>query len=731
MKRLFYIFIILGLFSAVWYGCKDKEELPGAIYGVITDKATGEPIMTAGVELRPGGQKTVTGSGGQYEFADIECGEYTLVVTKTGYTDLDNIKVTVNPGQKAKSDIQIEKLPLSLRVVDGNGNDISALDFGTEVDVTSRTFSIFNDGVASLTWWIEENCPWISDVKSMISNKQSGKLEAGSQEPIKISIDRAIVGDGLKSYILNINSDNGSKELTITVGETMGLPILQTNPVSNLSSTSVTCNGTINHPGQPTYTERGFVYGFAAQPTVEENTGKLTAAVNENADFSTQLTDLSSNRTYYVRAYAVNTVGIAYGNDVNFTTGAVNTKVTTSAVTEISATTAVLNATIVAEGNPAYTERGFCYATATSPTISDNKKIVEKNDTSVYSVMISDLDYKTTYYVRAYAIQNGQPIYGNEVYFKTVWDATVLNTSAVSQITSSSAVLNASIVQEGQPAYTEKGFCYNSTGEQPTIANNKEEAIGYGEGPYNLNISGLESPKTYYVRAYAIQDGKPVYGNMVNFTTVYKEAQVSTSAVTRIRTTEALFNGVVTEEGEPQYTERGFVYRTSSMHEFTDTKIIASGVVGIAGNFGEIVKNLTMGETYYVRSYVLQDGKFIYGNEVTFSTVAPPKVSTLETSNLVPIKIGENLIFSWNATLNGCIVFEGNPSYVERGFCYGTSINPTSNRTVVSGFGTTDNFSVMITNFSNNQVYYVRAYAKMQTGEYVYGENVTFDTYDF
>lgn len=730
MKRIFHILFFAFLVAIVVTDCKPKpeDELPGGIYGTVTDKATGEPISVAGVELHPGGQKTVTGSEGQYEFTNIEGGEYTLVVTKTGYIELDNIKVTVKPGQKTQSVIQLEKLPLSLRVVDGNGNDISSLDFGVEEDVTSRTFSIFNDGVASLTWWIEENCPWISDVKSMISNKQSGKLEAGKQEPIKVTINRSLAGEGLKSYILNINSDNGSKELTITVGEATGLPILQTNPVSNLSSTSVICNGTIINPGSPTYMERGFVYGPTAQPTIEENTGKLTAVVNENADFSTQLTGLSSNHTYYVRAYAINTVGVAYGNDENFTTGAVNTEISTSAVTEINATSAILNATIVMEGNPAYTERGFCYATQTSPTVSDNKKVVEGSGTGVYSCSVADLEYQTTYYVRAYVIQNGKTIYGNEVHFETVWETTILNTSAVSQITSSSAVLNATITQEGKPAYTERGFCYSTSG-QPTIANNKIAVSGYGEGSYSYNISGLTNQTVYYVRAYVIQDGQPVYGNVVNFTTVYNVAHVNTSAVTKIGTTEATFNGVVTVVGDPQYTERGFVYGTTSRPTLNDTKVLAGGM-GVAGDFNRTVKNLTMGVTYYVRAYVLQDEDVVYGNVVSFSTVAPPEVHTLEISNLTPVSPGGIAILSWNVTLNGYIVASGDPAYVERGFCYATTMNPTTNRKVVQGSGT-GKFSVTITGLQNYQKYYVRAYAKMPTGEYVYGQNVTFDTYDF
>ena len=112
MKRI--LFFLSVLFAVVlWQSC-EKEVLPGSIYGVVTDKATGEPIKSAGVELNPGGLKTVTGSEGQFEFVDLTPGKYNLIITKTGYVDFASSTIEVKEGQTAKSDVQIEKLPPSL-----------------------------------------------------------------------------------------------------------------------------------------------------------------------------------------------------------------------------------------------------------------------------------------------------------------------------------------------------------------------------------------------------------------------------------------------------------------------------------------------------------------------------------------------------------------------------------------------------------------------------------------
>lgn len=721
--------VIIVVVGAIINGCTEKvEDQKGSIYGTVTDFATGEPVGNANVKLRPSGETTLTGSDGTYEFKDLDAGKYTLQLSKAEYNDLDDdYVIELEAGKRVKRDVQIEKLPSALRIINSNGEDISVLDFGAETDVKSRTFSIFNDSPGKLRWWIEENCNWITELKSMLTGNQAGEIEAGSQEPIKVTIDRTLLGDGLKTYILNINSDNGSKELTITAGEDMGLPSLTTDPVSNLTQTSVTFNGTIINEGAPAYHERGFVYSTSAQPTIDNNAGRVTSAQTGQAIFSNNVSGLSANASYYVRAYAINTIGVAYGNDVAFTTGSVLTELSTSAATNVTATSATLNATIIVEGSPAYTERGFCYSTSTNPTISHNKIVVSGSGVGAYSTDVNSLTYPVTYHVRAYAIQNGQPRYGNDITFSTSGTGTQVQTSAPSSITATSATFNGSIVEEGSPAYTEKGFCY-STSSNPTISNNKVIVSGTGSGPYSKNVTGLALQTTYYVRAYAMQNGQPVYGNALNFETVWVDAEVQTSAVTNITSTTAKFNGVVTNAGTPNITEKGFCYSTTNPNPtISNTKVVVSGTG--TGNYNKSMTGLTEGETYYVRAYVMQNGTAIYGNSVQFSTDEMPVVYTNDVSNLTPVS-SAGIILSWNVTFNGSIGSVGSPAYVERGFCYGTSMNPTGNRQIVSGSGT-GSFSKTITGLQNYQTYYVRAYAKTSSGTYVYGQNVSFQTYDY
>ncbi|MBQ3368535.1 carboxypeptidase regulatory-like domain-containing protein, partial [bacterium] len=141
MKKSIILITLVLIFSLILVSCGGSEGSgsggsgsndsgePGSIYGIVTDKATGESIINAGVELQPVGLKTVTGSDGQFEFNEVATGTYTLFVTKTGYSDSSS-DITVESGKQSKGDVQLEKLPAALRIVDDDGKDISELDFG-------------------------------------------------------------------------------------------------------------------------------------------------------------------------------------------------------------------------------------------------------------------------------------------------------------------------------------------------------------------------------------------------------------------------------------------------------------------------------------------------------------------------------------------------------------------------------------------------------------------------
>ena len=215
MKKFLTLLTIALSLVLINHSCKPKEEEepePGSIYGVVTDKATGEPVKTAGVELSPLGLKTVTGSEGQFEFNELEAGDYKLFVTKTGYVELVSNTIVVKSAQTAKGDVQIEKLPAALKVVDDKGEEIDSLDFGEQYDDVSRMFSIFNDGTEVLNYEIVKTASWITSL-----SVTEGTLQPGATKPVVVNIDRDKLSLGENTTTLHITSNNGSKQLTIHV----------------------------------------------------------------------------------------------------------------------------------------------------------------------------------------------------------------------------------------------------------------------------------------------------------------------------------------------------------------------------------------------------------------------------------------------------------------------------------------------------------------------------------
>ncbi|GHT49006.1 hypothetical protein AGMMS49982_01460 [Bacteroidia bacterium] len=209
MKKIFYSVMAAALILG---GCaEDKETVDGAgtgtIYGVITDKATGEPVRAAGVQLLPLGVNTVTFDDGHYEYPELKPGEYTLNVTKTEYTDISGYAITVESGKTAKGDMQMVKLPPSLRIVDDSKKDISLLDF-SNTSATSKSFNVFNDGPVTLQWEIVESSNWFS------VNQKSGTLTSGSILAIIVTIDKSKITGSVTDNIF-VTSNNGNKSISI------------------------------------------------------------------------------------------------------------------------------------------------------------------------------------------------------------------------------------------------------------------------------------------------------------------------------------------------------------------------------------------------------------------------------------------------------------------------------------------------------------------------------------
>ncbi|HRO85181.1 MAG TPA: FISUMP domain-containing protein [Niabella sp.] len=294
---------------------------------------------------------------------------------------------------------------------------------------------------------------------------------------------------------------------------------LTTNSVGSITATTAVSGGNISSDGGASVTSRGIVWSTTSGPTIQNNQGKTTNG-SGTGNFSSNLVGLTAGTTFYVRAYATNSNGTAYGNELSFKTTGTLASVTTDAVTNITSTTAVSGGDISSDGGSAITAKGIVWSTASNPTLQSNTGSTnDGTGSSGFTSHLTGLSANTTYHVRAYVTNSTGTAYGNEVTFITAGLLPILNTNAVTNITSSSAVSGGTITSDGGAAITAKGLVW-STSSNPTLQSNSGSSNnGTGIAGFSANLTGLISNTTYYIRAYATNNAGTSYGNELSFKT--------------------------------------------------------------------------------------------------------------------------------------------------------------------------------------------------------------------
>jgi len=198
------------------------------------------------------------------------------------------------------------------------------------------------------------------------------------------------------------------------------LPVLATAAITNITERSAISGGNISSDGGSTVTERGVCWNTSPNPTTAN---KKIASGKGIGSFTASITGLQPNTTYYVRAYAINSAGVSYGNSISFVTSnapstVVLPTVQTTSATNITKNSATSGGTVISDGGGTVTARGVCWSTNTNPTIT-NSKTSNGTGTGSFTSNITGLQANTTYYVRAYATNSAGTAYGNVMSLKT------------------------------------------------------------------------------------------------------------------------------------------------------------------------------------------------------------------------------------------------------------------------------------------------------------------------
>jgi hypothetical protein len=315
-------------------------------------------------------------------------------------------------------------------------------------------------------------------------------------------------------------------------------PTLTTTIATVITSSSATVGGNVTSDGYANVISRGVCWSTTPNPTAA---GSKTVIGAGTGIFSGSITGLLANTKYYVRAYATNSAGTGYGNEISFTTLTSLPTITTTAISSISSTSAVSGGNITLDGGATVTARGVCWSTSTSPTITLSTKTTDGTGTGVFTSTLTGLAGGTTYYVRAYATNSFGTAYGNEISFKTL--GPTVTTTSISGITATTATSGGTIISDGVSTITARGICW-STSVNPTASLTTRTINGSGTGSFTSSITGLTANTTYYVRAYATYISGTSYGPEISFNTILIGADYQGGKV-----------AYVLQPGDPGYIE--------------------------------------------------------------------------------------------------------------------------------------------------------------------------------
>jgi len=514
------------------------------------------------------------------------------------------------------------------------------------------------------------------------------------------------------------------------------LPEVTTNNFTNLTSTSVLVNGTVTNDGNSFVFERGFIY--STNPISETNPVN-SYSINIGQDIGNFNASLivNCNTTYYVRAYAINSIGTKYGNEISFTTPSGQTSNPYLVTTQVEFFENVTNqikikSSLLSDGCQQIISKGFVwgpYFPSPLPTYENSGD----NKTESFDVNwgnfeeVIQIDPSIKYVIRPYVKYNVNGVinfyYGGLYNFDVVNLTPKLRQQILSNnITSTSVLLASKVTGIGGSKVTTTGFLIS---EDPTFdnpINSSNTVIITSSTSFAIQINDLTPNTIYYARAYATNQWGTTTTSIspdFTFTTLppVNLPQLTTNDVVAGSVSgccPATSGGNISSDGGLNITQRGVVWNSNPLPTITNFTGKTSNGTG-SGSFvsemccyGVEILPLT---TYYVRAYATNSSGTSYGDEKTFIV---PEVSTtplMETQNGLPMS-------PTSVSTGGNVIDQGSGPVLSRGVIWSTSsgdISINSPTKTQNGSGT-GSFTSTITGLSPNTTYFIKSYGKNNYG---------------
>lgn len=264
---------------------------------------------------------TITNSGPTPLVLDPTASKITTVSGEAGSYALGALPVSIAAGASAK--LVVTFLPVTVgpksATVDLLSNDLSR---------PKITFTVAGKGLATAKELLSFNIPNVETtvvvtgtsiaVTVPYSSSLTGLVAKFSSSGVSVTVNGSVQTSETTTndftnpvvYVV-VAADGSTKNFTVTLTRRPPLPVLSTAAVTTIATTTATCGGTITGDGGLVVSERGVCWSTSPNPTTDD--AKLADGGTGIGSFTQTITGLSPGQFYYVRAYATNALGKAYG----------------------------------------------------------------------------------------------------------------------------------------------------------------------------------------------------------------------------------------------------------------------------------------------------------------------------------------------------------------------------------------------------------------------------------
>ncbi len=419
----------------------------------------------------------------------------------------------------------------------------------------------------------------------------------------------------------------------------LSVPEIETGTPREVTLVSAVIEGAITESKGNTITETGHCWSSSDQvPEADKNEGKTSFSFTGNKQvFISELSGLSAGRTYYIRAYARYGTSVCYGEATAFQTTALRIPaVTTTGKRDESTTSAVVSGRITDTGNTPLSQHGHCWSSVNPlPTTLDSKTESGAASGPVdFNSEMTGLSPNTTYYVRAYAVNQGGAGYGNVITVQTrALTLPVVRLNDYARPDPYTIRLNGYLESIGSAPVTEMGFVYSDSREQPTLSDVRVSRGGAAApATFDALLNGLQPNTAYYIRAFATSAAGTAYSAPIKVTTLAIVLPAVSTPVTNLyavglNTTYNLYvTSSVTSSGNLPVTFYGFVWSTTQTEPQRLTAGTTQSLIVAGQPFRSDITGVACGTTVYIRAWAINSaGTVVYSPVRTFLAGCPPK----------------------------------------------------------------------------------------------------------